>query len=198
MSGIYDEEYYHSNNYENYIKRGTETNHYDVMARETIDLLQKLGRPTATILDFGCGPGFMMKSLSAHSAVEQVVGADVSEYARDICAEKGLIVTETPINLKYDIMYALDVLEHLTEDDLNNLFETLVCDTVVYKLPVACETDGKYVLDCAEADETHKIRWTHSDWRAFFAYYGYFCVDVQLTNIYASEGGFCGIAIKQS
>lgn len=196
MSGIYDEEYYQSNNYEHYIKRGTTTDHYAVMARETLDLLEKLNRKTDLILDFGCGPGFLLEQLKKHTLVS--VGVDVSEYSRKVCRDKGLICTEEPeYDIHYDIVYALDVLEHLDEDDLSNFFEQITADTIVYKLPVTEITDGRYVLDCAEADETHKIRWTHEDWRDFFAYYGYVCLDVKLTNIYASEGGFCGIAIKQ-
>jgi 2-polyprenyl-3-methyl-5-hydroxy-6-metoxy-1,4-benzoquinol methylase len=195
MSGIYDESYYNTNNYETYIKRGRETDHYNVMAQETLDLLHRLNRKTDVILDFGCALGFMLEQFEKRSI--DAVGVDVSEFARKTCVEKGFVVTEEPLfESHYDVMYALDVLEHLDEDDLTNLFEQIKCDTVVYKLPVAEVTDGKYVLDCAEDDKTHKIRWTHEDWRGFFSHYGYFCIDVNLTKIYASEGGFCGIAIK--
>jgi 2-polyprenyl-3-methyl-5-hydroxy-6-metoxy-1,4-benzoquinol methylase len=195
MSGIYNEDYYKSNNYENYIRRGTTTDHYELMVDETLDLLKKLNRRTELVLDFGCGPGFLLEQLTKR--VDVTFGVDISEYSRNLCKDKGLHVNSKPaFDVDYDVMYALDVLEHLDEDDLTNLFEQLSCDTIVYKLPVAKETGGEYVLDCAEADETHQIRWTHNDWRDFFSYYGYTCIDVKLTNIYVSEGGFCGIAIK--
>lgn len=195
MSAIYQEEYYKSKNYTHYIKRGTETDHYDIMASETIDLLKKLNREVDNILDFGCGLGFMMRSLSRYAT--NVVGVDISDFALQSCREKKLTVTTEPdYSQSYDVVYALDVLEHLSEDDLVTFFENIKAKTVVYKLPVAEETNGKYVLECAEVDETHQIRWTHKDWFNFFDEMGYFCIDVNLTNIYASEGGFCGIAIK--
>tara|TARA_R110000868_G_scaffold30953_3_gene113863 strand:+ start:10259 stop:10852 length:594 start_codon:yes stop_codon:yes gene_type:complete len=196
MSGIYDEEYYNSDNYEEYIVRGRTTNHYQIMADETMDILKKLNRPVDTVLDFGCAVGFLAKELQRHSNI--VHGVDVSSWAREEAKKRGIEVTEEPhYDNEYDVVYALDVLEHLNEDELQTFMENINTETFVYKLPVCHENDGPYVLDCAESDSTHKIRWTKDSWVDFFGYYGYFCVDLNTTNIYASEGGFCGIAFKQ-
>ena len=196
MSGIYDEKYYQTKNYKKYIERGTETSHYHIIADETIDLLQKLKRPYDTILDFGCAVGFMMEALQKYT--DNICGVDISDWARSVAKEKGLEVTKEPqYDKKYDVMYALDVLEHLKEDDLTNLFEQIQVDTIVYKLPVTNFRGGPYVFDIAEADKTHEIRWTDDDWRNFFDYYGYFCLDINLSKIYHQRGAFCGIAIKR-
>jgi len=195
MSAIYNEEYYRTKNYKEYIKRGTNTSHYEILADETIELLKQLKRPTDTIVDFGCAVGFMMEALKKHT--DNVSGVDISEWARAVAIEKGFEVTEEPrYDKEFDVMYALDVLEHLKEDDLTNLFEQIKVKTIVYKLPVTDFRGGPYILDVAEADKTHQIRWTNDDWRDFFNYYGYFCLDINLTKIYHSRGAFCGIAIK--
>ena len=194
---MYDEAYYRTNNYENYLVRGKGP-HYKIMADEIVALLKMLGRPHETALDFGCAVGFFMEALQPH--VKNVCGVDISPWARSECEKKGLQVSETvdKENAFYDVVYALDVLEHMTVESLEDFFTVIEAETIVYKIPVCHVTGGKYVLECAEVDPTHQIRWTKQDWRVFFDSYGYVCLDVNLSKIYSSEGGFCGIAINQA
>jgi len=193
---MYNEDYYKTNNYKDYLIRG-EGPHYKIMAEEITCLLKKLCRPHDTILDFGCAVGFFMQAVAPFA--KTVDGVDLSKWARGECKKKGFSVTEEVMwEREYDVVYGLDVLEHLPEDELVNFFENIKAKTIVYKIPVCNETEGKYVLECAEVDPTHLIRWTKTDWRKFFEYYGYYCLDVNLDKIYSSEGGFCGIAIKQT
>ena len=79
-----------------------------------------LGNSNPRILDVGCGTGANLKMLAEHGRAE---GVDISQQAVDFCHERGLesvklgAAEDLPYeNDSFDLVTALDVVEHLDDD----------------------------------------------------------------------------------
>jgi SAM-dependent methyltransferase len=79
-----------------------------------------LNTPNPKILDVGCGTGANLKMLAAYGTAE---GVDISSQAVDFCRERGLdsvklgAVEDLPYeNGSFELVTALDVVEHLDDD----------------------------------------------------------------------------------
>ena len=79
-----------------------------------------LNNPDPRILDVGCGTGANLKMLAAHGRAE---GVDISSQAVDFCRVRGLdsvrlgAAEQLPYeNGSFDLVTALDVVEHLDDD----------------------------------------------------------------------------------
>ena len=79
-----------------------------------------LGTPNPRILDVGCGTGANLKMLAAHGRAE---GVDISTQAIEFCRERGLdsvklgAAEQLPYDDgSFDLVTALDVIEHLDDD----------------------------------------------------------------------------------
>ena len=84
-------------------------------------ILQTLNSPNPRILDVGCGTGANLKMLAAFGKAE---GVDISTQAVDFCRERGLnsvklgAAEQLPYeNASFELVTALDVIEHLDDDD---------------------------------------------------------------------------------
>ena len=79
-----------------------------------------LNNSNPRILDVGCGTGANLKMLAEHGRAE---GVDISPQAVDFCRERGLnsvrlgAIEQLPYdNDSFDLVTALDVVEHLDDD----------------------------------------------------------------------------------
>jgi len=79
-----------------------------------------LDKPNPKILDVGCGTGANLKMLAGFGRAE---GVDISAQAVEFCRERGLdsvklgAIEELPYeNDSFDLITALDVVEHLDDD----------------------------------------------------------------------------------
>jgi SAM-dependent methyltransferase len=79
-----------------------------------------LNNPKPRILDVGCGTGANLKMLRAHGSAE---GVDISQQAVEFCRARGLdsvrlgAAEELPYeDDSFDLVTALDVIEHLDDD----------------------------------------------------------------------------------
>jgi SAM-dependent methyltransferase len=79
-----------------------------------------LNTPNPRILDVGCGTGANLKMLAAYGRAE---GVDISPQAVDFCHERGLdsvklgAIEQLPFdNDSFELVTALDVVEHLDDD----------------------------------------------------------------------------------
>src|SRR3972149_11171852 len=66
-----------------------------------------------TVLDFGCGGGYMIEKLKGSSKF----GVDINSYARQIATNKGVKVFASleaiPENIKFDVIISHHSLEHI-------------------------------------------------------------------------------------
>jgi len=101
-----------------------EENHWWHSARRAIVLdwvrQRYPARDDLDILDAGCGTGLLLQQLQPLGRVE---GVDISEEALEFCRKRGLAnvrladVLELPFGAEsFDVVTALDVLEHLDDD----------------------------------------------------------------------------------
>lgn len=106
------------------LKRSSVQGPADVGAELSQDSRQDAG-DTLRILDVGCGTGANLEMLAQYGEAE---GVDVSDDALEFCRKKGLMVKkglaeELPFaDEAYDVVTALDVVEHL-DDDIAGLKE---------------------------------------------------------------------------
>jgi SAM-dependent methyltransferase len=94
-------------------------------------VLRRFLRPSQTVLDFGCGPGFLAQAVSPH--VRQVVAADVSRgviaCAREINGADNIrYVANTLTGLpavadgSIDLVYSFAVVQHLRKEQTASFF----------------------------------------------------------------------------
>src|SRR4026208_2240841 len=83
-------------------------------------ICETLNNPSPRLLDVGCGTGANLKMLAAHGRAE---GVDISPQAVEFCRERGLdsvrlgAAEQLPYeNDSFELVTALDVIEHLDDD----------------------------------------------------------------------------------
>mgnify|MGYP003624415889 FL=1 len=190
----FGEAYYSTVNYVDFLKRG---DRYKRLAADINDLLKKIGLNKGPVLDFGCAVGFVVEAME-NEGYEDVSGVDISEWALNQCREKGLDVRNTvDWDKEYGLTFALDVLEHMNLDQVNDFLFGLKTETLVFRMPICAEAGEDYVLDCSRQDPTHQIRMTRDEWEDIFNRSGYYCVDLNLPTIYCSDGVYSGLAIRR-
>lgn len=103
----------------------------DLLASFVSDVREDSKRSDLRILDVGCGTGANLKMLAEFGTAE---GVDLSQQALEFCRERGLdgVRYGEAENLpfednSFDLVTALDVLEHLDDDGagLNEIFRVL-------------------------------------------------------------------------
>ena len=195
----YDEKYFSTLNYTNYLERQPK---YTATAREITELLKKLTliTPDSHILDFGCGPGFLLKGLESLE-YRNLYGYDISEYARSKVRESNtrIRIIEGLFPKAYDIMFALDVFEHMTDLEINKAFSA-VCyppKVLIFRIPVKENfNDSTFHLEVSRKDSTHINCKTKYEWMNLINSLDYTVIlPLNLYTIYDSPGVFCGIAL---
>jgi len=189
----YEKSYYETDNYENYASR---EQRYHQLAAEVLQLLKQINLITAesSIIDYGCAFGFLMKGLRENGQLN-VQGFDISEYAATQVQKHGFNLLSKPDG-KYDVMFALDVLEHMTDDQLDDLFKCVDASILIGRIPVS--TDGiDFHLAVSRKDNTHINCKTKEQWMRVISGFGYTTIfRINLYSIYDSDGVFCFLSIK--
>jgi 2-polyprenyl-3-methyl-5-hydroxy-6-metoxy-1,4-benzoquinol methylase len=185
-------EYYERGNYADYSSRGPR---YAQLAFEIVQLLKQLNLidSSSKILDYECGFGFLINGL-LKAGQENVSGFDISAYATSVASSAGLDTLDKPDG-DYDIMFALDVFEHMTDAQIDNLFDNVRARIVVGRIPVS--TDGiDFHLSISRCDATHINCKTKKQWTETLTRRGYKTIlRISLFSIYDTDGVFCFLAL---
>lgn len=125
--------------------------------------------PTESIVDIGCARGFAVKAF--RQLGYRAYGYDISEWAIANCDPdvRQWVSNEFP-KRSFDWATIKDCAEHVPFCELSALVRRLseqVSKGMLFIVPLAEVTGGKYIRKEDEMDATHIIRWTLDDWIAF-------------------------------
>jgi|PlaIllAssembly_1097288.scaffolds.fasta_scaffold10340_7 cyclopropane fatty-acyl-phospholipid synthase-like methyltransferase len=143
------------------------------MAMTIIDLL-KIERG-ATVLDFGCAKGFLVKAL--RMLYRDAWGVDCSDYA--ICkVDPEVKAFCGPIHslMRHDgfeYLIAKDVLEHIEKEKIHDWLSVLREKGKKMLAIIPLGESGKYRVPAYEKDITHQIREDETWWLETFAKAGW-------------------------
>ena len=190
MTNIYNEEYYKSNNYVNYLSK---KERYTRTADEIYNIMNKFSiiNTDTKILDYGCSVGFLMNGLEKVGC-KSVYGYDISEWASSEAKKIGCKILENPTG-EFELGIFLDVLEHMTDSEIGELFNNIKIKRILVRIPCAIETNPSiFHLEVSRRDKTHINCKTDKEWILFFQNLGYNNhFRLNLTTIYDSDGCFC-------
>jgi cyclopropane fatty-acyl-phospholipid synthase-like methyltransferase len=192
---VYDKNYYNTLNYTNYLSRRGK---YQQTAKEISSLLNMLSLVSEkhSILDFGCATGFLSEAF-LELGYSNICGYDISEWAVSEAKQKGIQMVDTPKG-DYDLVFCLDVLEHMTDEEVAQFFQE--CKARAYVLRIPCSNNGgkSYVLDVSNKDETHINCKTKAQWFSLFdSLMDYEKVFLNTYTIYDSEGVLCCLMLRK-
>lgn len=111
-----------------------------------------------TILDYGCGKGTLAEALVGS-------GLDVTEY------DPGVPGKDTPPSGKYDLVVALDVLEHIEPECFDAVMADLKRLTGKLLFVVAVTKPSKRIM--SDGRDTHLMLRDDAFWRAEFTARGF-------------------------
>ncbi len=184
---MFDERYYKSGNYENYLFRSLR---YEKLAGELGCCFDSLN--ISSILDFGCAVGFLVKHLYKYNCI----GYDISEWAVNYGTNtlniSNLTTSIDVVDNEYDAVLFLDVLEHMELSQIHDCLDRIRTKYIFVRLPVCFEDGGGYVCDVSENDKTHIIRLSKNTWIDLFAQHNYIKeIILQFEHIWDSENALC-------
>jgi hypothetical protein len=191
---MYNEKYYKTNNYCNYLER---KDRYKHLAKELGALFDSLSiSKNSTILDYGCALGFLIDGFKS-IGWNKVYGYEVSEYCINECWNRGIILLDQ-LDRKNDIIISLDVFEHMEDEEILDLFYKTTSDILVGRIPVKRSTQEEdFYLEVSKSDPTHINCKTKYEWKDLLRECGYsIFFHLNLFSIYDSDGVFSFIAFK--
>jgi len=190
MTQVFDEQYYRSNNYVDYLSK---RERYVKTAEEIQQVFHKLSviDLESTILDYGCSLGFLIKGFEK-AGFKNVSGYDISDWAVEQARKNGCNILNHAQGT-FDLGIFLDVLEHMTDQQIAELFAGLKLDKVLVRIPCAVvEQPDEFYLEVSRRDATHINCKTDQAWIEVFKNLGYRnCFRLNMSTIYDSPGCFC-------
>jgi len=190
MTQVFDEQYYRSNNYVDYLSK---RERYVKTAEEIQQVFHKFSviDQDSSILDYGCSLGFLINGFEK-AGFKNVSGYDISDWAVEQARKNGCNILNHAHGT-FDLGIFLDVLEHMSDQQIAELFAGLKLDKVLVRIPCAvAEKPDEFYLEVSRRDITHINCKTDQDWIAMFKSLGYRnCFRLNMSTIYDSPGCFC-------
>jgi hypothetical protein len=163
---------------EGYYMRGEGSNYKDykwlgeVTLTFAIYLQRHLGMTEGSrVLDVGCARGFLVRALRMMRM--KAFGYDISDWAIENCDPEVTPFVSTELSSKpeeWDYVLSKDTLEHVPIEQLKVLVPKLCQATrkaLLFIVPLTGYFGGKYLREEDEADSTHLIRFSLTDWLLF-------------------------------
>lgn len=190
----YDSEYYRSSNYADYLERA---DRYKKTAYELIDLLRKLNLITkeSMIVDYGCAVGFLLEGFK-ELGYPRILGYEVSDWAVKEGRTRGNNIHYWG-SFNYDpyctkVMTALDVFEHMTDDQVKEVVTTIKPDCMIVRIPSSTDGGKTFSLEVSRQDPTHINCKDKEQWIEFFKQLGYNTfLKLNLYTVYDTPGVTC-------
>ena len=182
----FDKNYFKSLNYVNYLEREDK---YTKLANELITYLVKNYNLTqkSTILDYGAAIGFLTNAI--HNMEHNCDAYDISEWAS---SESKIRYDINYINYspkKYDFLIALDVFEHMKDENIYDCLKTFSPDKLIVRIPCSENSQNNFYLNISRQDPTHINCKNKEQWINFFKTFGYKIFEpINLYTIYDSKG----------
>lgn len=150
---------------EGYFKDSTTSNYRDYTQKKygsLCDDLIALGiRPEHRIVDFGCATGILLHEFSARG-YGRLTGTDISWWAIQEGRRRYGFGWEILQHLNYSLLesgadwvLALDVFEHIGQEELSHILGIIKCGHVIVRVPVSAREGEPYVLPVSRNDKTH-------------------------------------------
>jgi len=196
MKNQYTKDYYNSLNYINYLDREEKYKKHAIELDTLFNTLSLLNTQN-TILDYGCAVGFLIEGFKS-LGYKDISGYDISKWATNQCREKGINMLEDEEIRPFDLITALDVLEHMKDKDIKEAFTRFKSNILLVRIP--CSVNGtNFHLEISRKDPTHINCKTKRDWKEFLKTLGYnFFFPININTIYDSDGVMCYICFKES
>ena len=151
-----------------------------------------------SVLDYGAATGGLMVEL--HKRLIYCEGMDISywavEYGKKHYGLEHMLHHYDPSLLigDFDVVLFLDVLEHIPNEELENIFSSVKSNQLLVRIPVSANEGEDFVLDVSKNDKTHIQVHSKEWWFDLFKLYGYNnFTPLKEKNIYDSEGVLAGI-----
>jgi len=193
---MFDKDYYINSkisNYEDYREKK-----FTGLANDLLPYLRN-----KEVLDYGAATGGLVHALREQDI--NCIGTDISYWAVDYGREhyhlsnKELQFHNVQLLEHYfDSVLFLDVLEHISEYELNNILKLLKAPQIIVRIPVSLVEGEDFVLEISKNDKTHIQVHSKQWWLDFFNSAGYCIFEVlSSTNIYDSDGVMAGIFYRE-
>lgn len=190
----FEESYFNTGNYFNYLER---QDRYERLAKDISKLYSdtNLISPRDKILDYGCATGFLMNGLHKQGFCN-TYGYDISKWATSKIKPEHKII-ELNQRQVFDHCFCLDVLEHMTDEDIKSVFtKSFMSSVLTVRIPVSLDGE-KFHLSQSLADKTHINCKRKQGWIELLGSLGYdLLFTLNLSQIYDSDGVFCA-ALKR-
>lgn len=186
---IFEKKYFTTGNYADYLERKTK---YEKLAIDIAFYIR--ARKIKTILDFGCGVGFLTHGLN--KAGFDCVGYDKSKWAINYGIKnitKKITKNNKVLNKNYDCLIALDVFEHNTINEIKKIIN-IATKFLIVRIPVKRSNEKNFYLKKSRQDKTHITCMNKKQWKEFLRKNGFIeHLRFKKETIWDSTGVYCAI-----
>ena len=115
------------------------------------------------ILDYGCGFGQHVHCF-VEEGIQDVVGFDISEYAKQHPfgkSENRLTTSLSEISSKYDLIFSIDILEHLTDEQVKEALAWIRKHTDKLLVGITSKDSPNFVKDKTHINGKTIYEWKH-------------------------------------
>lgn len=146
----------------------------ELTIRMAYNIVKILGLEGETVLDYGCAKGYLVKALRILDI--EAYGCDVSKYAIDNIdpeVKKYCKLIKRTIPFSTDWIITKDVLEHLSEKDLDYFLEESrkKAKGCFHIIPLG--ENNRYIIEDYHRDKTHKLAKDDCWWMKKFEKHGW-------------------------
>lgn len=194
---MFEESYYKTGNYVNYLDKKQK---YVLLAEDVFLFLNSIcmGDKNKRILDFGCAVGHFMDGLEK-IGYNNIWGYDISRWATSEASKRHKIISQNELyEEKFDICFAFDVLEHMTDEQVKYFLQNIKCEILFLRIPVSNNGGKSFVLDVSNNDATHINCKEKKDWEKILKENDFQkLIKLNLNSIYDSDGVLSGFCFKK-